>query len=133
MDSELIVMDPINKSFSRVKAYRFRSFGPRSIHHCYQKECSRRLIGGCAIAVGTNGLHATTWNVLRGVLDSLDARCVSNPALKGHMGGTAISQPYGPHRLRDLSGEFINFLPLSSFSFAPKAMSLFARRFFKKN
>ncbi len=50
-----------------------------------------RTIGNCAIAVGANERHSTTWDMLRSVAETLIATCVSNPA-SGTLGGTAISQ-----------------------------------------
>lgn len=50
-----------------------------------------RYSGNCAIAVGANERHSTTWDMLRSVAETLIATCISNPA-SGALGGTAISQ-----------------------------------------
>ena len=47
--------------------------------------------GDCAIAVGTNEKHTTTWDMLRSVAETLIATCISSPR-SGALGGTAISQ-----------------------------------------
>ena len=47
--------------------------------------------GNCAIAVGANERHSTTWDMLRSVTETLIATCISSPQL-GTLGGTAISQ-----------------------------------------
>ena len=47
--------------------------------------------GNCAIAVGANERHQTTWDMLRSVTETLIATCISSPQ-SGTLGGTAISQ-----------------------------------------
>ena len=60
-----------------------------------------KILGNCAIAVGANERHSTTWDMLRSVAETLIARCISNPS-SGALGGTAISQATG-NRGRSLS------------------------------
>ncbi|KAF6226016.1 hypothetical protein HO173_012606 [Letharia columbiana] len=50
-----------------------------------------KVIGNCAIAVGANERHSTTWDMLRSVAETLIATCISSPG-SGTLGGTAISQ-----------------------------------------
>ena len=45
--------------------------------------------GNCAIAVGTNERHSTSWDMLRSVAETLIATCISSHRA---LGGTAISQ-----------------------------------------
>lgn len=52
---------------------------------------SHRNTGNCAIAVGANARHSTTWDMLRSVAETLIATCISNP-VSGAFGGTAITQ-----------------------------------------
>ena len=47
--------------------------------------------GNCAISVGANERHSTTWDMLRSVAETLVSTCISSP-VSGAVGGTAISQ-----------------------------------------
>lgn len=50
-----------------------------------------KVSGNCAIAVGANERHSTTWDMLRSVTETLISTCISSPQ-SGTLGGTAISQ-----------------------------------------
>ncbi|CAD6592368.1 MAG: hypothetical protein ASARMPREDX12_006046 [Alectoria sarmentosa] len=50
-----------------------------------------KISGNCAIAVGANEKHSTTWDILRSVAETLVQTCISSP-VSGTLGGTAISQ-----------------------------------------
>ena len=56
-------------------------------------------IGDCAIAISASEKHATTWDILRSVAETVVAQCVSGP-LSGKNGGTAISQAVHGRRKR---------------------------------
>lgn len=62
-----------------------------------------KVTGNCAIAVGANERHTTTWDMLRSVAETLVATCISSPG-SGALGGTAISQTIRSRRRRTYLG-----------------------------
>lgn len=54
----------------------------------------RWRLGNCAVAIGFTQKVKATWAMIRGVVDSLLAQCISNRFLT-HSGGTAISSIIG--------------------------------------
>ena len=50
-----------------------------------------QTLGNCAIAVGANEKHSTTWDMLRSVAETLIATCIGSPGSRA-VGGTVTGQ-----------------------------------------
>lgn len=68
--------------------------------------------GNCAIAVGANEKHSTTWDMLRSVAETLTATCISRPG-SGALGGTAISQAIRSRRDNHLGRRLTGKVPVN--------------------
>ena len=81
-----VILDPVSGPIIRVS-------GGSSDSHADTEAISdcQYFSGNCAIAVGANERHSTTWDMLRSVTETLIATCISSPR-SGTLGGTAISQ-----------------------------------------
>ena len=54
-------------------------------------------LGNCAIGIRAVEKHATTWDLVRGVAETLIVQCISGP-MAGKIGGTAVSVPISARR-----------------------------------